>query len=792
MFEPTQNQSNVEYANLIGGFKVEDLGKEKASQEKLSREALYAKLTGKGVSMETLVRDYSVDYNKMPNNILVEQMVNTICGRTWNEDREFFRLVTCYFLTKIASNMRCSVTSKSVGRIPVNMYSILLGRSGYGKNRSVHILEGEYIGKFTERFMEQTYESIAEANINKKFYGSEQPPANMLPEVKGGKCEGMVAEPIDNPLKKELEAAGPFVFGFDSGTTPAIKQFKNSLALSGVGAISCEMDEIGSNLSNNLEMMNLFLELYDVGQAKTKMIKNTGEQKREADRGGNIPTNMLLFGTPSRLFDNDSTEELFWDLLETGYARRCFFALGERKKPIEYFKQDPREMYLKELEMCNDDSIEAISSYLAKLADKEFYGWNITVPDSVEILLNQYKLDLETKAEALDESRFIERSELENRYFKVIKLAGVFSFIRGSKEMGEQDFLEAASIAEKSGEALYRILHQDKGYMKVAKFINAAQEPITTADLQERFPWFKGTKVKETLYNASAWGLKNDIVIKSEKTNGIDLYSTVKLEKTNLDELIFSVSQNMAQNFNGGTLAFNQIERLTNYPNLNICNHTFKDNYRDLKHCEEDFNCIVFDVDGGLQVDSFKELFHKYKYFLHETKSSTLENNRFRVYVPTKYKLRLSTNEYKEFMANVMDMLPFKIDEMSCVPSQMWASTPGKPNYLHEEGELFDPLPFIEGTFQNTNRKEQIKSNKTAKLDKVEAWFVKEMDIGNRNKMLLRYAYMMVDRQYALKDIEKAVLSLNEKQAHPLDIQEIKETIMVSVKRRFDGVKQSS
>ncbi|MFP3617309.1 hypothetical protein SB778_45500, partial [Paraburkholderia sp. SIMBA_050] len=78
----------------------------------------------------------------------------------------------------------------------------------------------------------------------------------------------------------EFKRAGAFPFTFDSGTAPAVKQLRQKLLLADAGSINLQIDEIGSNLINNIEVLNLFLELYDQGIVKQKLTKNTAENTR--------------------------------------------------------------------------------------------------------------------------------------------------------------------------------------------------------------------------------------------------------------------------------------------------------------------------------------------------------------------------------------------------------------------------------------------------------------------------------------------------------------------------------
>ena len=60
---------------------------------------------------------------------------------------------------------------------------------------------------------------------------------------------------------------------------------------------------------------------------------------------------MLLFGTPAKLLDGGATESLLMEMLEMGYARRCFFGFSRNSTKIK--------MYL--LKKClNNSSIQMV------------------------------------------------------------------------------------------------------------------------------------------------------------------------------------------------------------------------------------------------------------------------------------------------------------------------------------------------------------------------------------------------------------------------------------------------
>jgi hypothetical protein len=258
-----------------------------------------------------------------------EKLVEILCNKTQNQDKTFFRMMVAYFLAKVASMMRVHVKIEGIGTIPVNAYVINLATSGSGKGRSISILEDQVLGNFREAYLGTTFPHIAMETMSKLSIRR----ANLNKNSPGPDVE------LER-LELEFESAGNMVFSFDSGTSAAVKQMRHKLLLAGSGSMNMEIDEIGSNLLGNMDVLNAFLELYDMGKIKQKLVKHTKENARTSELFGSTPTNMLLFGTPTKLLNGGRVEEEFHEMLDTGYARRCFFGFSKykttAKKPTAY------------------------------------------------------------------------------------------------------------------------------------------------------------------------------------------------------------------------------------------------------------------------------------------------------------------------------------------------------------------------------------------------------------------------------------------------------------------------
>lgn len=72
------------------------------------------------------------DYDSLKHHPMVETLVDILSARTQNPDKNFFTILSCYHLTKLASMMRCRVDAKGFGNLNVNFYGLNAAPSGAG------------------------------------------------------------------------------------------------------------------------------------------------------------------------------------------------------------------------------------------------------------------------------------------------------------------------------------------------------------------------------------------------------------------------------------------------------------------------------------------------------------------------------------------------------------------------------------------------------------------------------------------------------------------------------------
>ena len=704
---------------------------------------------------------------------ITEQIVDVLCKKTLNSNRLFFRVQVSYFLAKVASSMRCTLNTLDRGKIPVNVYALNLAVSGSGKGHSTNIIEGEFLDQFKKVFLQETFPYLAQQN---------------LIDLSAKRANRNGTDPQDElvKLEKEFNNTGALAFSFDSGTAPALKQLRHKLLLANAGAISIEMDEVGENLISNLDMLKVFLELYDQGLVKQKLTKNTADSQRAEEVEGKTPTNMLMFGTPNNLLNGSKEEELLMALFDTGYARRTLFGTSS-KEDIQQ-EMTPEQVFEMLTDTTSSTTIAKLSQHFGMLADAVKYNQQIQVSKDISLKLIAYKMDCEQKADKLPEHEEIRKAEMRHRYFKALKLAGIYAFVDETPEVTTAQLLSAIRLVEDSGEAFNKILSRDKNYVKLAKYIANIGKEVTHADLIEDLPFYKGTNAaKQELMNlAMAYGYKNRIIIKKSFVDGIEFFKGETLKQTSLDKLIISYSNHMAYNYLSEPISFSNLMQLCQMEDMHWVNHYLVhgdkgDGHRDNDNIVSGFNTIVIDVDEGASLEKVKVLMKDYTYFIHTTKRHTDETNRFRLVMPIQYHLKLDENEFKEFMNSVYEWLPFEVDCQTNQRSRKWASNPGIT--FSNEGEILDPLAFIPKTTKNDEYKKTITD--LGNLDNLERWFAQRMGTGNRNNQLLKFALLLADTGLDYQNILEKVLTFNSKLDNSLPEIEIHSTIMRSVSKKL-------
>ena len=709
-------------------------------------------------------------FDQMKYDPVTEMLTDIMCAKTQNKERMFFRVANSYYWGLLASQMHATIEGWGGSKIPINIYAMNLSPSGTGKGYSTGLVEEQVIDRFRNTYMEVTFPMAANNNM--------QLIAHQRAKRKG-------TDPVDEmeSLEKEFNSIGSLLFSFDSATVPAVKQLRHKLNLAKSGGVNLQVDEIGANLVGQTETLNAFLELYDKGMIKDKLVKSSAENTRFERIEGFTPTNMLLFGTPSKLLDSGLTQKYLTEMLEMGYARRCFFGyIPKVKKDVA---ADATALVNQMFNNGSDAQLDALSCSLEQLADISNMNKVIRIEHDEAIYLMEYKISCDKRAECLKDHETIMRSEMENRFFKVLKLAGAYAFRDYSPNITIDHLDAAMRLAEDSGEHFARLMQPEFDYEKVAKYLADCGTSVTLPDLEQALPCFRGSKQQkdQCIEYAVAWGYKHNIVIKKLYDGNILFLRGETLKKTNLDEIIISTSTKLAEGYDSVRIPFDKLSMLGSTNNYHWANHHFEGGYRRDDHTQLGFNTIVLDVDGTLPLATAIELMKGYKAYFYTTKRHQDSDglDRYRIILPTNYELQLDKEEYKMFMDNVMSALPFEMDESCNQRNKKWLTCESAETHIND-GELFDVIPYIPRTAKNEEREAKFKDQKD--LDNLERWVLNNTGDGNRNKQLYNFAMVLYEGGLDFVDIGARVRSLNDKLADKLDEQELQATILKSIQSK--------
>jgi len=706
---------------------------------------------------------------EMQHDPLAEKLTRVFCAKTQNDSPSFYRLLVAYNFCKVASMMRVSINTHDRGIIPVNCYAINLGSSGFGKGHSTNIMEDMVLGEFRETFLTDVFPLEAEMSLRR------------LATKRAIKNSSEEEDELEKAMT-EFDALGPLPFAFDSGTAPALKQIRQKLLMANAGALCLEMDELGTNLVGNAELFGPLLELYDVGKIKQKITKQTSESKRSEDLNGKTPANMMLYGTPSKLFDGASTERYFMEFVETGFGRRCFFGLSYITKDLTNITAE--DLYNKLTAIDADQVLTEVSARLATLADPVNFGAVIEMSREVNIMVLDYKLQCERTSLTLPEHEEMKRAEMQHRYFKALKYAGALAFVHNSSEILPEHLYAGIRLAEDSGDAFARILKRERNYIRLAKYLAEKDEEVTHPELLEDLSFYpSGAGARAEMLNlAISWGYKNNIVIRKRYSEQIEFLKGEALKHTDMNDMIVAFSDDYAANYGAATLPFvkdneDSILTLVQEHGLHFTNHYMKNDHRKLENVIPGFNMVVFDVDGTAYLQDAITLLDKYNYIIYTTKSHTDEAHRYRIVLPISHVLHLDRETYLQFIKNIVDTLPFEVDTAS-QPERKWACNRGDV-YYQMDRELFDVMPFIPDTSRNEQRQKYMASE--GNLTNLERWFVNNTGDGNRNNQLYKFGVACLDMGYAIQDTKAAVAELNSKLKDAITLSELTKTIFKSL-----------
>lgn len=696
-------------------------------------------------------------------------------------DDHFYLTLINNKLSQIASNMRVSFEHYDGGTIPANFYSFLLATSGASKGKTNSTLENLFFNEFKNRFAELFKDR---SKLNRQ----------LLAENRSIK-EGMPEDQALAAINKRYFELPKYLYTYNDATEAGFKAIREKLTIASLGAVSVELDEIGINMHKVEEFLSSILEVYDVGKLKQKLIKMDSSEDTVA-----IPASFLSFGTGSTLLDGGEMEKKFNNLLRQGMSRRCGFSFTEQSvtnnETLEDF--DPLSVLLNANSTEDNSTATKISDRFYRLADEAMIETKLTASKDIWSQVLVYKRTCEIEAAKLSEFDDLEAANLAHSYWVMTKLMAIYAFADGSNTMEQPHFDRALAYIENSKANFKALVKRKTNFERIATFITSSSGDLTRFDLIESLPFFKsGTKQgkEEMLDLAQSYAATHNMVIKHTVKEGIDYYSGSKLDEVDTNKISLSWSTDITERFEtvvGKWEDLHQVPKMKNYSN-----HSYKKGvnnknievagYRNKENAIPGFNLVILDIDSGVDIKTAIAILEGQKFLISTTRSHQVLKNgetrdRYRIFLPMKYRLNMDPDEFSQFMANIMEDFPIECDE-ACKDISRFYFPNKNAEHWYGEGELFDPSDYIPDTKVNNDR--VTRNLEIGDLSLLEKHFIKKMKKGGRNNELLKYAMVLVDAGENYENIEDRLMTLNRKTKEPMTQREISTTILKTVRKKM-------
>ena len=711
---------------------------------------------------ESLVKEEEINYSSFKFHEAQEDLVDILVKKTGKDERGYFRILVAYKMAEIASQMRTSVDYLGT-IVPTNLYAVNLATSGFSKDMSMGILDKDIFGRFRKKFEGETFPSVSELNL--------QSMADMR-VVKDG-IEQMRAEA---DVQTEYKLLPKFLYSFGASTIEGYKALRNKLSMGEIGATSFIIGEIGSSMQANSEALVELLNSYDMGLSKQKLIKNDSN----AEMYGAVPSNLFMFGTQSKLFDGGKIEEDFFNLLEEGYGRRLFFGYVESHKSGG-MDLTPEELYDIAMDTTTELTVQSIASTYENLADVGYSNQTMAMTKDVAMLFIAYRKKCDEEADSYRSHEDIKKAVKGHGYWRAVKLAGAYAFVDEETEISVDHAKAAIALVESSNKSFDDISKRPTSYVKLINYMADIDREITQVELLENLPFYKGSEYqkKEMMTLAIAHGYRNKIVVRKTYSDGVEFFKAERLVETSLDAVSVSWSRDITHGYEEHVGPWNQLPTMVCENGFHYTVNNWEKGHRNSDNLIQGFNLCVIDVDGGTTVKAAQSLLDEYQYLMYETKRSTPALNRFRIIIPLSHTIKLDRENFKLFMENIFDFMPFDVDDGTSDCARKWLSNKAEP--IMNEGKMLDVYDFLPATKKQEEM--QVQSDKITNADSVQKYFLLNHTSG-RNNAALKYAFMLLENGHSSDEVVLLARDFNSKLSTPLPDKELASTVFKSVYKK--------
>lgn len=326
-------------------------------------------------------------------------------------------------------------------KVPMNIYGINILKSGGGKGLTNNIVKGLLNFDYTKKeYVRNLCKSLS--------YG-----LNDNEKKEFNKNTRKILAIIDAEEQASASTAGMRV------AEDELKTLFSAIGLEEkkwVGSAFYNLQELADSLENasnyDKDFFSTLKEMYDLGEFSAKALKTgiMGSIKR-------FYISFLGATTDKTLQSNPRTARLLNNFFISGHARRSLISMPCAKEMniVESKKKKTDGLTLKELVNAKKyvetsavtDIKNQIENNIRRIADDARMGKiSIKLTDECYFYYIVYKLLCAEKAKKVNSN--ILELEMENRFWKALKISGILAYYDGATEISEDYFCEAVKIVE--------------------------------------------------------------------------------------------------------------------------------------------------------------------------------------------------------------------------------------------------------------------------------------------------------------------------------------------------------
>jgi hypothetical protein len=485
-------------------------------------------------------------------------------------------------------------------------------------------------------------------------------------------------------------------------TRQGIHKSAESMAFASVkgGSLNIYSDEMFVDMSDSL--MGMLLSGYD-GNIPAPTIKG-GEDEESYVDVEDLPINFIGSSSMEPLYRSNNVGD-FISTLRGGWFRRAFVVNTANHRIVS--KDIVKNIPKKSIELIHDD-IEIGNFIMNKEAELVFNSMRKTM---------------------IDESGIIQYGDLRDPY-KILSLASIYAYgdrrleitaedIMYAQQFEIQCFKDASIFCEMEHDFVRAFFELKNKEMSENELVRAKLLPATNKNNREGV--IQDIDAYAIEHNAQLYKITRNHITYHKIRTYDNTEGEIKLSYADWNEVKGNGTPSYLKLFQGSLAMLNELLKkesiqLTQYvlkpENTTGFTNRTKDNILTT-------SLLVFDFDKGtLTGNDIATILKPYNYMMRKSKSWKNGNSKLHIYLPLKYELNLSHEEFKIMYENIAMKLLFTghYDESMKKSVQPVYEVAGNRAIVNE-GKLFDPRCCIDGSilakytadiYQNVNTNNRV------------------------------------------------------------------------------------